>query len=168
MSIFYVFQGETYNQERTGGYVWSPQFNKAGYRNAGYEKMKEIKVGDFILHNANGEIKAISVAKTNCYKSDQPKELLIAEKQFEWGMEGYRIDVEYYDFEVPLITSNYREWLIENYKIDSAFTVKGRGKQQYMCNIHKEHALHFIEEAIRLQKNEKVIECLKKALNIYK
>ena len=36
MAVFYVFQGETYNEECSGGYVWSPQRNKAGGKNAGY------------------------------------------------------------------------------------------------------------------------------------
>lgn len=28
MAVYYVFQGETYDEERAGGYVWSPQLNE--------------------------------------------------------------------------------------------------------------------------------------------
>lgn len=45
MSIFYVFQGETYNEESSGGYVWSPQLNKSGRKNAGYTMMTQVKKG---------------------------------------------------------------------------------------------------------------------------
>ena len=63
MSVFYVFQGETYREERTGGYVWSPQNNKSGGANAGYTTMTKIRQGDFILHNSNGKIVSISIAR---------------------------------------------------------------------------------------------------------
>ena len=56
MSIFYVFQGKTYREERTGGYVWSPQLNKAGGRNVGYEKMiRAVALSDLItVHLKSG------------------------------------------------------------------------------------------------------------------
>lgn len=28
MSIFYVYQGETFNEELKGGFVWSPKLNR--------------------------------------------------------------------------------------------------------------------------------------------
>ena len=67
MSVFYVFQGETYDHERRGGYVWSPKLARGGRRNAGYAMMSNVRKGDFILHNSNGKIMAISIAKTDCY-----------------------------------------------------------------------------------------------------
>ena len=39
MTVYYVFQGMTYDNERTGGYVWSPQLAKGGRKNAGYDRM---------------------------------------------------------------------------------------------------------------------------------
>ncbi|MDI7817369.1 hypothetical protein QMM58_13390 [Clostridioides difficile] len=65
MAVYYVFQGETYDEERTGGYVWSPKLDKAGHKNAGYTMMTNIRKGDFILHNSNGEVMSISVAQTD-------------------------------------------------------------------------------------------------------
>lgn len=159
MSIFFVFQGETYHEERTGGYVWSPQLNKAGGHNAGYEKMKDIKAGDFILHNENGKIVAISIAKTNCYEADQPRELLVADKDIELDIKGYRVDTEYYDFDIPLKTADYRDWLCENYRADSAFTANGRGRQQYMCDLARDHAVFLLNKAIRLQKDTDLRGC---------
>ena len=49
MAVFYVFQGLTYDIERKGGYVWSPQLTKNGKKNAGYSKMTKIKKSDFII-----------------------------------------------------------------------------------------------------------------------
>ncbi len=50
MSVYYVYQGETYEEERKGGYVWSPKLTKSGGKNAGYSMMTYIKKDDFILH----------------------------------------------------------------------------------------------------------------------
>ena len=60
MSIFYVFQGKTYKHERDGGYVWSPKLTKDGRKNPGYENMKDVHKGDFILHNNKRWIFVIS------------------------------------------------------------------------------------------------------------
>lgn len=164
MAVYYVFQGETYEEERAGNYIWSPQLNKSGGRNAGYTMMTNVKKGDFILHNFNGKVVAISVAKDDYYESNQPYELAVAEKTLEWNDEGYRVDTEYYDFEIPLYTANYREWLESHYIEGSAFTRVGRGKQQYLCHLADEHAVFLLEKAIDLQNDKQVVIHLKDAL----
>ena len=164
MSVYYVFQGETYDHEREGEYVWSPQLAKGGRKNAGYTMMRNIKVGDFILHNKNGKIVAISIAQTDCYESNQPKELMEALTTAEWDDEGFRVDTKYYEFETPVAATDYKEWLVENYIKDSAFTVSGTGKQQYMCALAYEHAVFLIEEVIRKQNEEDVLTHLNNAL----
>lgn len=164
MAVYYVFQGETYNEERAGGYIWSPQLNKNGGRNAGYTMMTNVKKGDFILHNSNGKVLAISIAKEDFYEATQPRELAVAETSVEWNDEGYRVDTEYYDLEVPLYTTNYREWLEHHYIEGSAFTRAGRGKQQYLCHLADEHAIFLLEKAIELQKDIQVLGHLKDAL----
>lgn len=164
MAVYYVFQGETYDEERTGNYIWSPQLNKSGGKNAGYTMMTNVKKEDFILHNSNGKVVAISIAKADCYEARQPYELSIAEKSLVWNDEGYRVDTEYYDFEVPLYTVNYREWLENHYIEGSAFTRVGRGKQQYLCHLADEHAVFLLEKAIELQSDVRVLNRLKDAL----
>ena len=62
------------NEERTCGYVWSPQLNRSGGKNAGYTMMTSIRKGDFILHNSNSKIVSISIAKSDCYEANQPLE----------------------------------------------------------------------------------------------
>lgn len=36
MSVFYVYQGSTFNEELEGGFVWSPKLNKKGEENRGF------------------------------------------------------------------------------------------------------------------------------------
>lgn len=164
MAVFYVFQGETYKEERTGGYVWSPKLAKGGRKNAGYTKMTEIRKSDFILHNSNGKIVAISIAKTDCFDGAQPRELSDAETSVEWDDDGYRVNTKYFDFDVPVKTTEFTEWLAAHYNKESAFTSAGRGKQQYMCSLADEHAIFILNKAIALQVDPDTIEILKAAL----
>ncbi|MDH9160510.1 HNH endonuclease [Staphylococcus succinus] len=165
MAVFYVFQGLTYDIERKGGYVWSPQLTKNGKKNAGYSNMTKIKKGDFILHNQNGKVIAISVAKDDCKEANQPSELMEDESSSLWNNEGYLVQLIYYPFDVNISTADFRQWLIDNYKKNSAFGVDGKGKQQYMCNLAEEHAVFILEKAIEIQENPEVLLHLKGALS---
>lgn len=164
MSIFYVHQGQTYNEERAGGYVWAPQLNKGGWKNAGYSTMTDIRKGDYIIHSVKGKIMAISVAETDCYEANQPKELIAAETTVDWNDEGYRVDTYYYDFDNPLNITEHSEWFKENYIDQSAFDVNGKGKWQYMCHLAYEHADFILKIAIKSQSDVKVKSVLKNAL----
>lgn len=165
MGLFYVFQGDTYEKEKAGGYVWSPQLSKNGARNAGFTNMTKIQKGDFILHNKDAKVVAISVAKSNYAEVDQPRELEVGETLNRWDKNGYKVDLTYYPFDEGLKTSDFRQWLIDNYKENSAFAVNGRGKQQYMCTLDEEHAVFILEKAIEIQESPDVLFHLKGALS---
>lgn len=165
MSVFYVYQGVTYEEERLGGYVWAPKLNKAGKKNAGYTMMTNIRKFDFILHNMDGKIMAISIAQTDCYDGKKPAALRNPDLPIQWDEDGYQVDTKYFDLDVPLLVINHKEWLGTHYKSNSAFTVKGTGKQQYMCEIDNEHAIYLLERAISLQTNPVTIKTLQAALS---
>ena len=165
MAIFYVYQKQTYQYERSGGYLWAPQRNLGGSKSAGYTNMTDICKDDFILHNDNGKLVAISIAKEDCYESDQPEELINADKDIEWNREGYRVDCEYVDFDVPVEMNTMADWLEEHHIEKSAFTYKGRAKRQYMWHLADEHARYILEQAIKLQKDPYTLEILREALS---
>ena len=62
--------------------------------------MTSILKGDFILHNSNGKIVSMSIAKSDCYDANQPLELSMVDTSVEWDDKGYRIDTDYFDFEL--------------------------------------------------------------------
>ena len=164
MAIFLVNQGQTYKYEREGGYIWSPKLNKAGQRNRGYDMMKEVRRGDYILHNSGGRIAAISVVKEDCKSGRQPRELKTANSIYEWDDDGWVVYTKYYDFDNPILTSNLQEWAQENYTKDSAFQINGKLLLRYLCNLSISHAEYIIQMAIRLQEDERVIRVLRAAL----
>lgn len=161
---FMYFREKPNELERRGGYVWSPKLAKGGRRNAGYTMMTNVRRGDFILHNSNGRVMLISIAQTDCHDGRQPLELANADTSVTWDDDGYRIDTEYFDFDVPLITTDYQGWLQDHYIEGSAFTTAGRGKQQYMCSLANEHAIFLLEKAISFQRDPDVLKHLRDAL----
>ncbi len=166
MSVFFVFQNRTYTaehaEERKAGYVWAPQVDKAKAKNAGYTTMTRICKGDIILHSSKGRLRSISIAKDDCYESKEPDELKTSN---HWSEDGYRVDVEYHDLDHPLNMVDERAWLAAHYEPNSAFTINGIGKQQYMCDIAPEHAIHLLKAALEKQTNEDLKNFLSEVLN---
>lgn len=68
--------------------------------------------------------------------------------------------------DIALAVTQYKSWLAEHYKEGSAFTVKGTGKQQYMCSIDVEQAIYLLEQALKLQNKQETKEVLRKILKV--
>lgn len=137
MSIFYVFQGKTYEQEKDGEYIWTPKLTKDGKQNPDYEIMTEIQPGDFILHDKNGEVVAISLARTK--------------RNFEDQSDEYKKNLDYCEFEIPFKTTNYQDFFARSFNEDSAFDKKGEGKKQYLCHLSDIHADFIITQIARTE-----------------
>lgn len=165
MAIYLVNQGKTYQYERAGSYIWSPKLNKAGNRNKGYDLMKKVRKGDFIIHNSGARLSAISVVKEDCKSGVQPRELKTGQNDYEWDDDGWVVYTKYYDFDVALLTANLVDWAIANYKDDSAFQVNGKLRLQYLCNLAKPHAEYLLQRAIGLQRDPDVLQVLRAALS---
>ena len=154
MAIFFVFQGKSYTQESVGGYVWSPQTTKSGTQNPGYNTVAEIRKGDYILHCDHGNIKAISIAESDCQNSEKPGNLQKTKIDAEKNVPGFKVNCDYVFLNKPLQLSEHWEWLSNNYEKDSAFRKDGKGKQRYMCFLSDTHASYLIKEALALQPPE--------------
>ena len=128
--------------------------------------MTQIREGDFILHNSNGKLVAISIARKDCRCAEQPQELINANTSVQWDNLGYRVDTtEYFVFDNPVKITDYTNWLVDHYIPGSAFTSSGKGKQQYMCHLADEHAIFLLERAIEKQSHEDVLRHLRDALS---
>ena len=162
MAVFFVYQNQTYHAERVGKYAWSPQRTQNGKRNAGYELMKEVCAGDFIIHSSGRKIVSISIAQSNCYECDRPSDL---GGEDLWNLDGYRIDLDYYDLSHPYDLAQEEDWLIANHNPASPFTIQGKGKQQYLCDIPPEQVVHLLSNAIRFERNTRVARVMQSAID---
>ncbi|QPQ34437.1 protein NO VEIN domain-containing protein [Lysinibacillus sp. JNUCC-52] len=129
MKSFIVMQNKTYREELNGGYIWSPQKNKAGNKNHGYERMKEVKKGDRIFSCYNQAIQAVGIAIVDCYESPKPQEF----NNQKWEVKGFRVDIEYSILENPIKISDVWENM-KPYKPAKyyAFKENGSGVEAYL------------------------------------
>ena len=91
-NIWFVYQGSTFNENQGKKYLWAPLKNKAGSALFFWDNMLKVKQGDLIFNYSKG-IRAISVAKTNCYHAPNPF------KDTNWQSDGYKVDIDCYEFE---------------------------------------------------------------------
>lgn len=93
MRYWWVNQNQTYRQEVSGGYLWSPKRNSNGARNPFYETMREIAPGDLILSFVDTRLIAIGIAQSFCWESPKPSEFGTAGQN--WEDVGWRVQVAF-------------------------------------------------------------------------
>jgi hypothetical protein len=98
MRFWWVNQNQTYQQERDGGYLWSPKRNANNSRNHFYETMREVAPGDVIFSFVDTHIPALGVAQSYCWESPKPTEF--GETGGYWNQIGWKVRVEF----LPLAT----------------------------------------------------------------
>ena len=94
MQSFFVMQGETYQEEKELGIIWSPQQDSGDQIPHSWLRMKEVNEGDRIFHYVKGNIVAISVANTDCYTATKPSKMQGYERS---NGDGYLVELEYHE-----------------------------------------------------------------------
>lgn len=100
MNYWWVNQNQTYKEEVSGGYMWSPKTKKEGRRNPSYDFMKEILPGDVIFSFCNTKIKAVGFCRRGYSESPKPTEF--GDTGQNWSILGWKVDVDYFEFLSPI------------------------------------------------------------------
>lgn len=144
---FYVFQGDTFDIESSGGFIWAPQHSQSGGRVFHWDNMLLVKEGDIVLHGCNGYVVAVSIAVSDCYDCDRPEKRTFEDS---WNNEGRRVDLKYTTFLNPIKTSDFTRDILEYCKVKySPFDKDGNGNMGYLYELHRELARIFLRAAIR-------------------
>jgi len=93
MRYWWVNQNQTFRQELSGGYLWSPKRNANGARNPFYESMREVSPGDLIFSFVDTRVHAIGIAKSYCWECPKPVEFGSAGEY--WENVGWRVSVAF-------------------------------------------------------------------------
>ncbi len=93
MRYWWVNQNQTFRQEITGGYLWSPKRNANGARNPFYESMREVSPGDLVFSFVDTRIAAIGLAKSYCWECPKPTEF--GSVGLNWENIGWRVNVSF-------------------------------------------------------------------------
>jgi len=143
---FLVFQGNTFDAECRGGFIWAPKYNQGGRRCHHWDKLLDVREGDLIIHCADGYIRAISIAKGSCYDAESPRELTAEQL---WAKDGRMIDCEYIKVNQPIKHSDYKETILKYCNVKYApFDKDGNGNMGYLFDINRDLAKFFIEKTI--------------------
>lgn len=143
---FYVFQGNTFDIESAGGFIWAPQHSQSGNNFFHWDNLLLVKEGDIILHGCNSYIVATSIAISNCYDCDRPKERTFEDS---WNNKGRRVDLKYTTFLNPIKTSNFINDIIKYCKVKySPFDKDGNGNMGYLYELNRKLARVFLRAAV--------------------
>lgn len=135
--LWWVNQGSTYRQERDGGYVWAPKLTKAGFPVAHHTAVADLRIGQRIVHYANGHIRAIGVVVEDPQSFAKPDEL----KGDAWDVDGNICRVAYRELEeaIPLSEVPNRAAGV------GPFNVNGAVNQGYLYRIAEAELLPLLE-----------------------
>lgn len=140
---FFVFQGNTYDRESRGGYIWAPISNKAGNTFHHWDRLLDIRGRDIIFHGYNGYIQAVSTARGECYECAQPEEL---RQEDMWDHDGRRVDCDYVIIKNPVKTSMFVDDILRLSNVKYApFDKDGNGNMGYLYELNRELARIFMQ-----------------------
>jgi putative restriction endonuclease len=105
VNYWWVNQNQTYEQERTGGYMWSPQRNANGAYNQFYENMKSVRPGDIIFSYRKTKLVAIGRARSVGREAPKPNEF--GEVGRNWALKGWRVEVDYSELDNQVRPKNF-------------------------------------------------------------
>lgn len=152
---YLVFQGDTYNEERTGQFIWAPKFTKDGRTIHHWERLTDLREGDVIFHCSDGYIQAVSRVKGACEDSARPDST--TSDWTNWEKDGRRVDCDYYVLKTPLKHGSYKEKILEYCNVKYApFDKDGNGNMGYLFDLNQNLAAFFIQEIAK--KNQEVID----------
>ena len=144
---FFVFQGDTFEKEYRGGYIWAPISDKGGSQPHHWTRLLDVREGDIILHSCDAHIQAISVAKDACYDCVQPAELAVEKL---WEKDGRRVDCEYIRLNAPIKMSHFVSDIVRLCTAKySPFDKFGSGNMGYLFELNRELARIFVAAAVK-------------------
>ena len=148
MNNYIVMQGQTYEEEKELGIIWSQQQDKGGTVPHSWQRMKEVQKGDCIFHYVKGFIVAISTATDPCTTAPKPS---IMRYHNDWNNEGYLVKVDYHELDVPLnVKASFNDILPHLPIKYSAFQQNGDGNQGYLYPCNEELSITLLEKISEL------------------
>lgn len=71
-NVWWVNQGKNISQESSGGYIWAPIETHTGGRLGHWDRLKDIKIGDLILHYSKGALRYVGRAISPAAEAPSP------------------------------------------------------------------------------------------------
>ena len=123
---WWVNQGASYKAERDEQFIWAPKVTKSGSPVSHHTAVRDVRVGDVIIHYSDKNVRAIGTAVSDGYSAAKPESLT----GDQWEADGWRADVEYRELETPIALSSIAE--ATRLTGEGPFTSVGGVRQGYL------------------------------------
>ncbi len=133
-TYWWVNQGQSYESERDGGYIWAPLHTKSGATLGHWERVSGVLPGDVLVHYSNGAIRAIGIAEGSAEQRDNP----YAGSHSAWEDKGWAANVHYYELREPYGREKFPEGIRIMDIADGPFDRTGQVKQGYLWGFSEE------------------------------
>jgi hypothetical protein len=140
-TFWWVNQGRTYSQEKSGGFIWAPKQNEQGQLFFHWTNVSNVNAGDVIFNYANGAIKAISIGLSAGYGAEKPSEI----ETTGWEKEGWRVDLNYFELANPIRLEDITKALQNLEIVKGPINFKGGVNQGYLYEIPEKGAKIIID-----------------------
>lgn len=109
MRFWWVNQNQTYSEEVSGGYLWSPKVKADGTRNPFYDSMRKAQPGDIVFSFSRTLIRAVGVVREPAQTSPKPTEFGTTGSY--WSDEGWLVSVDFQEFASPIRPKDQIDYL---------------------------------------------------------
>jgi putative restriction endonuclease len=92
MKYWWVNQNQTYSEEISGDFLWSPKTKSNGVRSQSYDFMTDVRAGDVVFSFCDTLIKAVGIATGSATGVPKPN---FDKASASWSDDGWRIPVEF-------------------------------------------------------------------------
>ena len=108
-NYWWVNQNQTFKEEFSGGYLWSPKIKSNGAKNQFYDNMTLVRSGDVVMSFADRYIKAIGIATETA--STRPKPKQFGDNWNHADEEGWYVPVDYTELQNPILPREHMDVL---------------------------------------------------------
>lgn len=95
---WWVNQGTTYEEARDLGHVWAPLVQKNGIPASHHSVLKDMKIGDVVIHYARGFIRALGEVQSEAVITSRP----LKHSEKDWSDDGRQTGIKYFELERPI------------------------------------------------------------------
>lgn len=168
MAIFWVNQEDNFAIEQEEYRLHYDPIGNKEHHEPGYKNISNVRYGDFILHNNNSFIRAISVATSDYYiirKETARQDTDSLSPDDIWDDYDFYVDVSFVELDPSLNIRSCRTWLMNHHDSKSAFDVTGKPKEPYIHRIADTHAAYLLQMALKLPLNEKAKQAVMEVID---
>ncbi|WP_162463100.1 HNH endonuclease [Paenibacillus psychroresistens] len=138
MNYFIVFQGQSYTDARSGGYLWAPTKNEQSQTFHYWTSMTKVLKGDLIFNSVGGLLLDLITATEDNKEQEKP---INFDRNESWRNHGWYVKADYIRVNNPIRYIDYKDDISKlQAQIHAPFNINGGGNQGYLYEISEQFA----------------------------